>query len=111
MNKKMCFMIFVAAVIVIIAGFLFNIGVIKSITREVFADMSGFYACAAGVLLGILLSKNKYYWLLLIPCALIAAALIQFFVVGSISNIHALLIRTAAVMAYGYLTALIRFLI
>ena len=111
MNKKMCFWIFIAAVITIVAGFLLNIGVIKSVTKDVLADMGGFYVCASGVLLGIFLAKNKYYWLLLIACAIVAAILIHLFVLGSLGSVYALAIRAVAIMAYGYLTALIRFMI
>lgn len=111
MNKKMCFLIFVAAIITIIAGFLLNIGIIKSITKEILADMQGFYVCAAGVAIGLLLYKHKYYWLLLIGCAIIAAVLIHLLVLGGLGSVHALAIRAVAVMAYGYLTALIRFMI
>ena len=111
MNKKMCFMIFVAAVITVIAGFLLNIGIIKSVTRDIFADMQGFYACASGVVFGILLAKNKYYWLMLIACAIVASILIHLFVFGSVGSLYSLAIRAVAIMAYGYLTALIRFMI
>ena len=111
MNKKMCFMIFVATAITTIVGYLFDIGSIKVVAHDVFHDMTGVYVCAAGVLIGLLFFKNKYYWLLVIPLALIAGALIQFFVLGDIGSMHDLLIRAAAVAAYGYLTALIRFMI
>ena len=111
MNKKMCFYIFVATVITVIIGFLFNVGVIKHITKEVFADMQGFYVCASGIVIGFLLYKHKYYWLLLAACAIVAAVLIHLLVLGSLGSITALAIRAAAIMVYGYLTALIRFMI
>lgn len=111
MNRKMCFLIFVVAAITIVAGFLLNIGAIKSVTKEIFSDMQGFYVCAAGIIIGLLLYKHNYYWLLLIGCAIVAAILIHLIVLGGLGTVHALAIRAAAVMAYGYLTALIRFMI
>ena len=107
----MCFLIFVAALITIVAGFMFNIGSITSVTRAVFADMQGFYVCASGIILGLLLYKHKYYWLLLIGCAIVAAILIHLLVLGSLGTVYALAIRATAIMAYGYLTALVRFMI
>ena len=61
MNKKMCFLIFVAMVITFIAGFLLNISIIKGITKDVLDDMQGFYVCASGVVIGLVLYKHKYY--------------------------------------------------
>jgi len=110
MNKKMCFSIFVAAVITIIVGFLLNIGIIKNVTREIFTDMQEFYVCASGIAIGLLLYKNKYYWLLLIGCAIFVAVLIHLLLLGGLGSFQAMAIRAVAIMAYGYLTALIRFM-
>ncbi len=110
MNKKMCFLIFAGFVIAVIAGFLFNISEIKIVTREVLDDMQNFYVCIFGILLGIFLYKNKYYWLLLIACSIVVALGINFFVKGSFGSNEAIAYRAGAVAAYGYLTALIRFM-
>ncbi len=111
MNKKMCFLIFVAAVIALIAGIVFKIGVINNLRDAIFAHMQNFYVCVSAIVCAVLLAKNKYYWLLIIGCAVVAALLIQFFMVGNISNIYQISMRAAAFLVYAYLTALIRFMI
>jgi len=111
MNKKICFAIFVAVLITLIAGVLFHIGVINHTRDAVFAQMQNFYVCISAIVCAILLAKQKYYWLLVIGCAIIAAILIQLLVVGHLGSIYIIAMRAAAFLAYAYLTALIRFMI
>lgn len=111
MSRKTCFLIFVIALIALIAAFLFKINVITSHAMAIFAAMKNPYIAGSAIILAVLLSKQKYYWLLILACAIIAAVLVQMFVVGGALAFWPLLYKTLAFMVYAYLILLIRYML
>lgn len=109
MSKKTCFMIFVIAVIAIIAAFILKIGAVTSEVEAVFAAMKNPYVAGAAVILALLLNKQKHYWLLMLGCALIAAVAIQLLFGGAFA-LWPIAYKAIAFMVYVYLIALIRFM-
>jgi len=111
MSKKTCFMIFVVAVIALIAAFIFKISAITAPAGAVFAAMKNPYVAGSAVILALLLNKQKHYWLIMIGCAVVAAVLIQLFIAGGHLALWPIVYKSAAFLVYAYLVALIRFMI
>ncbi len=111
MSKKTCFMIFVVSVIVIMAAYILRIGAVTAQVEQVFSAMRSPYIAGAAVVLALLLNKQKYYWFIMLGCAVLTAVLVQLFVVGGSLAALALVYKTVAFLVYAYLVALIRFMI
>ncbi len=111
MSKKTCFMIFVIAVITIIAAFMFKIGAVTQPVNAIFGAMKNPYIAGSAIILSVLLGKQKHYWLIMLGCAVLAAILVQLFVVGGVLTPLAVAYKASAFLVYVYLVALIRFMI
>lgn len=111
MSKRTCFMIFIVALVVIMASFVFSFGMVTKPVNEVFGAMKGMYLAIAALVISLLLLKQKYYWLLILGCALLAALLIQYFIVGGSILTIAVLYKVVAFVVYAYLVQLVRFMI
>lgn len=111
MSKKTCFMIFIIAVVAIMASFVANFTPITSEVAKVFAQMQNLYIALAAVIISLLLAKQKHYWLLMLGVAVIAAAIIQTVVMGQALMSIALLYKIIAIIVYAYLVALMRFML
>lgn len=108
MSRRTCFMIFVAALVVIMASYIFNFSPVTVHVGKTFSAMQGIYLALSAIIISLLLVKQKYYWLLILGCAVLAAILIQWLVVGGAVMSIALLYKIAAFVVYAYLIMLIR---
>lgn len=111
MSKKTCFMIFVAAVVIIMASFVANFAPVTCEVAKVFAAMQNVYVAVTAVVAALLLAKQKYYWLLMLGIAVIAAAIIQTLVLGAALMSIALFYKVLAIIVYAYLVTLMRFML
>jgi hypothetical protein len=111
MSKNTCFLIFIVALVTIMASFIFNFAPITSPVSEVFGAMRHIYTALAALLIALILIKQKHYWLLVLGCAVVAAVLIQLFVIGGSLLSLMLLYRLAAIVIYAYLVVLIRYML
>lgn len=111
MSKKTCFMIFVIAVIALIVAFMLKISAITVPANSIFAAMKSPYIAGSAFILALLLNKQKHYWLIMLACAILAAVLIQLFVVGSTLALWPVVYKAAAFLTYAFLITLIRFMI
>ncbi|MDO4161750.1 MAG: hypothetical protein Q4D80_01935 [Pseudomonadota bacterium] len=111
MSKRTCFIIFIAALVVIMASFVLGFGAVTGPVAETFAAMKGIYLTVSALIVSLLLLKQKYYWLLVLGCAVLAALLIQFFIVGGSLMSVAVLYKIAAFAVYAYLVQLVRYMI
>ncbi len=111
MSKKTCFMIFVTAVIALIAAYVLRVGAVTSQAENIFAAMRSPYIAGAAVVLALLLNKQKHYWLIMLGCAVLTAVLIQLFIAGGSLTVWGIVYKTAAFLVYAYLVTLIRFMI
>lgn len=111
MSKKTCFMIFVVALVAIIAAFMFKFTAVTQPVNAIFGAMKNPYIAGSAVILSLLLRKQKYYWLLMLGCAVVAAVLVQLFVTGGALTAAAIVYKAAAFIAYAYLVTLIRFML
>ncbi len=110
MSRKTCFMIFIAAVIVIMASFVVGFSPVTNEVSKVFAQMCGLYLSLAAVITSLLLSKQKHYWLIMLGIAVVAAVLIQLFIAGGSLMTVALLYKIIAFIVYAYLIQLMRYM-
>lgn len=111
MSKKTCFMIFVIAVIALIAAFVFKISAITGPAVSVFGAMKSPYIAASAVILALLLNKQKHYWLIMLACAVLAAIIVQVFIAGGALAFWPILYKAVAFLVYAFLITLIRFMI
>jgi len=111
MSKKTCFMIFVISIITILAAYIFNITTITVPVNNIFSSMQNPYIAGISILISLLLNKQKYYWLIMIGCAVIIAIIIQLFILNSSFVILAIIYKASAILVYAYLTSLIRFML
>ncbi len=110
MSRKTCFIIFIAAVVVIMASFVIGFSPVTREVSKVFAQMCGLYLSLAAVITSLLLSKQKHYWLVMLGIAVVAAVLIQLLVVGGSLMTIALLYKIIAFIVYAYLVQLMRYM-
>lgn len=110
MSRKTCFMIFIAAVVVIMASFVVGFSPVTNEVSKVFAQMCGLYLSLAAVITSLLLSKQKHYWLIMLGIAVVAAVVIQLLVVGGSLMTVALLYKIIAFIVYAYLIQLMRYM-
>ena len=111
MSKKTCFMIFIAAMVIILASYVLNFAPVTREVNAVFSQMQNIYIAASAVIISLLMSKSKHYWLIMLGIAIIAAGVIQVVVQGSSLMTLALLYKAIAFIVYVYLVALARFML
>jgi hypothetical protein len=111
MSKKTCFTIFVAALVIILASYVLNFAPITREVDAVFAQMQNIYIALSAVIISLLMSKNKHYWLIMLGVSIIAAGIIQVVVQGEALMTIGLLYKALAFIVYVYLVALARFML
>lgn len=110
MSRKTCFMIFIVAVVVIMASFVAGFSPVTREVSKVFTQMCGLYLSLSAVTTSLLLSKQKHYWLIMLGIAVVAAIAIQLLVVGGSLITIALLYKIIAFVVYAYLIQLMRYM-
>jgi hypothetical protein len=82
------------------------------VTHEVsavFGTMQGLYLAVASVVIALLLSKQKHYWLVMLGLAVVTAVILQLIAGAAVVSL-ALVYKIIAFMVYAYLLQLIRFM-
>ena len=103
-------MIFIVALVAIMASFVAGFSPVTREVTNVFAQMCGVYLALAAVITSLLLSKQKHYWLIMLGIAVVTAVLIQLLVVGGSLMTVALLYKIIAFVVYAYLVQLMRYM-
>ena len=110
MSKKVCFKIFIFALIGIMISFVINFSPVTSVVSSIFSEMQNLYLSITAVAVSCVLKKNRHYWLTLFGIALIAAFVLEFFV-GSGSFISiAIIYKILAFVVYAFLVRLVIFM-
>ena len=110
MSKTVCFRIFAVSLAVILAAYVANIGIITKEVGAIFTEMQNIYVALSAVILSLLMTKTKHYWLIMLGVAVLAAGIIQAVVAGSTLLSIALLYKIIAFIIYVYFVALIRYM-
>ena len=111
MSKKTCFMIFIAALVIVLTSFVLNFAPVTREVNAVFSNMQNIYIAASAVIISLIMSKSKHYWLIMLGIALIASGIIQVVIEGKTLMTIALLYKAVAFIVYVYLVQLVRFMI
>ena len=111
MSRKTCFMIFIAAVTIILVSYVIKFSQVTGVVSSEFAAMQNPYLAVSADVVTQLMAKQRYYWLLIRGGAVLAAVLIQLFVVGGALAAAILLYKIAAFVVYAYLIMLMRFML
>jgi len=110
MSKKSCFIIFVIALWFVIISYVAKIGLITKELDAVFGSMQNLYVAASAVVISLLVSKSKHYWLIMLGVAVIASVVIELVLGGAIISL-ALLYKIIAFVVYVYLVMLSRYML
>lgn len=111
MSKKTCFIIFVIAMATILVSYVFNFVPITKQVNAVFSQMQSVYIAVPAVILALLLRKIKYFWLIMLGLAVIAAIVVQTVILGSALSAFALIYKAVAFIVYAYLVVLSCFML
>lgn len=111
MSKKTCFMIFIVSLVVILASYVAHFNPVTKEVGAVFGTMQNIYIALSSVIISLIMTKTKHYWLIMLGISVVAAAVIQVFVSGASLMTMALLYKIIAFIVYVYLVALVRFMI
>lgn len=111
MSKKACFLTFVIATTLIMACFVLNFSPVTSHVSAVFSAMQGIYLSVIAIITALLLHKQKFYWLIILGCAILASVIIQYFVMGGAIFTVAVLYKIVAFTVYAFWVLLMRYMI
>lgn len=110
MSRKTSFMIFTIALIAILVSYIANFAVVTKEVNAVFSAMQNIYVAISAVVLALLISKTKHYWLIMLGVSVVAAIIIQVVIGGGALMSVALLYKVAAFIVYTYLVQLVRYM-
>lgn len=110
MSKKTCFVIFAIAIVAILASYAAHFSLVTKEVSAVFAQMQNVYIALSSVILSLIMTKTKHYWLIMLGVSVVVAGAVQILFGGSLLTI-ALLYKILAFIVYVYLVALLRFML
>lgn len=110
-KTKSYFTITIAAIIAIAAGFVFEIGAITSFTYKCLSYAKENVLSVSAAVCAFIFLGNKNYWLIIAACAVVAALLIQFVVIGGSAGLISLAARAVTFMAIVFLMNFVKLLI
>lgn len=111
MSKKTCFMIFIAAVTAIMISFILNFHPVTGEVSAVFSAMRNPYIAVTSLVLSLLLAKQRYFWLMILGCAVLTAVVVQMVIAGGSLSAGILIYMVVAFAVYAYLVVLMRFML
>ncbi len=112
MSKTKTYMtILVAAIAIIVIGFIMNINMIKSFVMMCFEFAGNNIQSVAAAICAFIFLGNKNYWLIMLGCAIITALAVQVVVMGQSAGILILTARVVTFMAIVFLMNFAKLLI
>ena len=112
MNKtKTYFTILIASVAVAAAGYVMNIGQIKSFVSLCLSYAGNNILATSAAVCTFIFLGSKNYWFVLLGCAVAAALLLQFMTGGHGAGITAALARVTTFLSIAFLMNLIKLVI
>jgi hypothetical protein len=105
------FTILAAAVLIVAAGYIMNIGAVKSFSNLCLGfAQNNLLSVTAAVCAFVFLGRGNY-WLLMTLCAVVTAVVIQMLILGQGAALEPLLARTVTFLGIVFLMNLVRLLI
>ena len=112
MRSKSTYLWLLAILAIVIAvSYALNIAIVKSIVAGTVASITSPWILALSAAAAFILTDNKYYWIMNIACAVIAAVILQIFVFGGVVGFWVVLYKTLAFLTVVYILNLIKILI
>lgn len=112
MNKtKTYFTVLIAAVIIVAAGYIMNIGQIKSFVSLCLNCAGNNILATSAAVCAFIFLGNKNYWFVLSGCAVVAALLLQFVINGHGAGITVTLAQITTFLSIAFLMNLIKLVI
>lgn len=110
-KTKSYFTILAVAVIIIAIGYIMNLSAIKSFTGQCLAFAGQNILSVSAAVCAFIFLGNKNYWLIMLGCAIVAALIIQFVIIGHGAGIITLAARTVTFLGIVFLMNFIKLLI
>ena len=110
-KTKSYFTILIAAILIIAAGYIMNIGTIKHFTGLCLSFAGNNVLAVSAAVCAFIFLGNKNYWFVIAGCAIAAALIIQFVIVGHGAGLVTILARIVTFMAIVFLMNLIKLII
>ncbi len=110
-KTKSYFTILAAAVIIVAVGYIMNIASIKSFTAQCLGFAGQNVLSVSAAVCAFIFLGNKNYWLIILGCAIAAAIIIQFLIIGHGAGIITLAARTVTFLAIVFLMNFVKLMI
>lgn len=110
-KTKSYFTILAIVAIIIAAGYIMNIGAIKSFTAQCLAFAGQNVLSVSAAVCAFIFLGNKNYWLIMLGCALVAALIIQFVIVGHGAGALIIAARVVTFLAIVFLMNFVKLLV
>ncbi len=110
-KTKSYFTILTAALIIVAAGYIFNIAAVKHFVGLCFNFAGSNILAVSAAVCAFIFLGNKNYWLIIAGCAVAAAIIIQFVVLGHGAGLITFAARAVTFMAIVFLMNLIKLII
>ncbi len=110
-KTKSYFSILAIAAIIIAAGYIMNISAIKSFTAQCLAFAGQNVLSVSAAVCAFIFLGNKNYWLIMLGCAIAAAFIIQFVIVGHGAGVLVIAACATTFLAIVFLMNFVKLLV
>lgn len=111
MSRKICFLIYIIAVVTILISHILNFRPVLREVENVYEQMGNIYIALSSIILSFMLLKQKHSFLIQLGISFVVASIVQVFIAHSPLISVGLLYKAIAYMVYYYLTFQIRFML
>ncbi len=108
---KVYLLILAIALITVAAGYILNIGFIKSVCQSVLNNAGKSTLTVSAAVCTFLFYGSKNYWLILTGCAIAAALIIQYFIIGAGISVYVIAVKTLTFLIIAYLMNLVKLIV
>lgn len=112
MRKKSTYLYVLAAIAIIIAaGFVLKISLIKTAALTIFNMLPNPWVFGPAAVCAFIFMGSGRYWLINIGCAIITALIVQYFIIGGGVGIYTIAYRALAFLSIVYILNLCKLLV
>lgn len=108
---KVYLLILAIALITIAAGYILNIGFIKSVCQSVLNNAGKSTLSVSAAVCTFLFYGTKNYWLILTGCAIAAALIIQLLIIGGSAGVFVIGVKALTFLVIAYVMNLVKLIV
>ena len=108
---KVYLLILAIALITIAAGYILNIGFIKSVCQSVMNNAGKSTLSVSAAVCTFLFYGTKNYWLILTGCAIAAALIIQLLIIGGGASVFVIAVKALTFLIIAYIMNLVKLIV